>query len=294
MTQATGRVFGVETIDSRGAVMVEMAAPLAASVAPSRNHALGFNASGYVVEQAQDVTGLVSAGFANQDTVDAGGSDGDARTRLQQSFVAWPNNSSVSGDGITQADMAVPFYWVDNQTPGKKSNAGGHNRSVGGLAFGLDGKPGNSAPILYVGPIAWLIARATMVTNAAPLASYGIADASASAATAERTIRRPKWHGTVTSIEFTGAAVAADNTDYVTVTVSKRDGAGGNAVTLGTYDSRAANQGAISAFQPAAFSLSAVAGALDLLETDVVTITVAKGGSGKSLVGEVLVNGKVL
>ena len=111
--------------------------------------------------------------------------------------------------------------------------------------------------------------------------------------TAERAIPSSKIHGLVSAIQFVGAAVAADNTDYVTITVSKRDGAGGAAVVLGTYDSRAANQGAVTAFVPAAFSLSAVAGALNVLETDIITLTVAKGGAGKTLTGAFRVITKV-
>jgi hypothetical protein len=133
-----------------------------------------------------------------------------------------------------------------------------------------------------------------LIADRFSLASTEIADAAASTAIAEKAIRRPKVKGTVTSIEFTGAAIAADNTDYVTVTVAKRDGAGGSPVTLGTYDSRAANNGAVTAFVPALFTLSVVAGALYLLETDIVTITTVKGGSGKVITGPVTVHGKAI
>ena len=43
--------------------------------------------------------------------------------------------------------------------------------------------------------------------------------------------------------------------------------------------------GAVTAFVPASFTLSVVAGALYLLETDIVTITTVKGGAGKVITG---------
>ena len=102
--------------------------------------------------------------------------------------------------------------------------------------------------------------------------------------------------GTITGVEFDGAAVAADNTDYDVITISRRDAADAyaSATTIATYDTRAAGQGAISAFVPAAFALSAVAGVLNVLETTRYTITVAKNGAGKVLSGAFTINGQVL
>lgn len=198
--------------------------------------------------------------------------------------------STEAGDSFTAADVAVPFYIAGQSTPGKLSNFGGNNRSLGGLVMGLDSR-GN--PITVCGPEAWLLARATLIANAMDFAWLDYREALAADTLAEVAIPSQKLHGLITGVQFVGAAIAADNTDYITVTISKRDGAGGGAVVLATYDSRAANNGAVTAFVPAAFTLSVVAGALNVLETDVYTITVAKGGAGKLISGAFRVIGKV-
>ncbi len=266
--------------------------PLAANEKGGQGQLLAFNASGYVFLIDGTIPGVVAAGVGWPGKIsESSPVDKTAYISVWTGFGAHTPVSTESGDDFTAADQCVPAWGADENTLGKKSNLSGTNRPLMGIVFGVND---DNKPRSWIGPVAQAIARALLICNAYPLASFGISDAAASTATAERNIRRPKAHGTVTDITFTGAAIAADNTDYITVTIAKRDGAGGAAVTLGTYDSRAANQGAITAFVPASFALSAVAGALFLLETDVVTITIVKGGSGKVLTGEFLVNGKVI
>lgn len=289
MTAATGRVFGPKPFHDE-AIPFTLLYPLATGVAPFRNWLMGLNTSGYGVAQAAGVTNLVSLGFSDRDD-EAGASNGAASFLGRQQFVSGFPSSEESGDAILASDIAVPCWAVDNQTVGKKSNHDGTNRSLLGIAFGVD--PDNNTPIFLPGPIGWTLGRAAHLADLAAGAEYQIADAAANTATTERVIPRKKIHGKVVGIDFTGAAVGADNTDYFTATISKRDGAGGAAVVLGTYDSRAANQGAITAFVPAAFALSAVVGALDLLETDIVTITITKANAGKALTGAFRVVQKV-
>lgn len=291
MTAATGRVFGPKPFGGDDAIPHALSTPIAASVSVYRNWLLGVPyGSANAVAQAAGVTDLVSLGFADRDNV-ADATAGASHVIARQSFVSGFPSSVESGDTILASDIGVPCYAVDNQTVGKLSNFGAVNRSLLGLALGVD--PDNDTAIIYPGPIGWTLARSAMMANAAQLAGVNIADASAGATISEKAILSAKLHGKIQAIQFTGAAVAADNTDYVTITVSKRDGAGGAAVVLGTYDSRAANQGAVTAFVPAAFSLSVVAGALNVLETDVITLTVAKGGAGKVLTGALRVITKV-
>ncbi len=285
MTAAAGRVTAIKVI-THEAVSPAALRPLAISVGPFQNWLLGQNAAGYAVAQAAGVTGLVALGYAEHDQA-AGTSNGVAKIVVRQTFASGFVNSTTSLDAILDSDMAVECWAKDNATVGKLSNSAGVNRSLLGVAFGVD--PDTLTPVVYHGPVAWLLARAAHSATNESGAWYDIADAAANDAITERAINRKRVHGTVTAIQFIGAAIAADNTDYITVTVSKRDGAGGAAVVLGTYDSRAANQGAVTAFVPAAFSLSVVAGALDLFETDVVTITVVKGASGKVITGAVRV-----
>lgn len=251
-----------------------------------------FDASGNAALNDGTVPGLVAAGVGYPGKL----SDTNVTAGVAATSMWWGFGSMVfstgSGDGFTATDAGgvVAFIATEN-TIGRKSNVGGSNRSIAGMVYGLNS---DGTARFWGGPMAQAFARQRLILDAFTLASQGIADAAANTATAEKVIKRPKVKGTVTDITFIGAAIVADNTDYDTITISRRDGAGGAAVVLGTYDTRAANNGAITAFTPALFTLSVVAGALFLLETDIVTLTVVKGGAGKVLTGEFLVNGKVI
>lgn len=266
--------------------------PLAASAQAGQGQAVYFDANGDVALNDGTVPGLVCAGVADPGKLSVLSTTRAASALMvHQGFGTGQPDSTIANDSFSAVDQCVVAFDVGNGVPGKLSNYSGSNRSIMGLVFGVDDM-GN--PRVWAGPVASAVARAVLIEKNFSLASTEIADAAASTAIAEKAIRRPKVKGTITSIEFTGAAIAADVTDYITVTVSKRDGAGGGAVSLGTYDSRAANNGAVTAFVPASFTLSVVAGALYLLETDIVTITTVKGGSGKVITGPVTVHGKAI
>lgn len=237
---------------------------------------------------------MISGGFGFPDELSATSTiAGQAIARVDQRWAVHGSPSTGVGDGFDQTDVATPFYIADGNTPGKLSNSGGKDRSLGGLVIGV-AQPGQNDIRIWTGPIAQLLARAALVVNAASGAKYQIADAAAGTVTTEVAIDRNAWHGLVTGVTYTGDAVAADNGNYVTVTISKRDGAGGAAVVIATYDSRAANQGAATQHIPMAFALSAVAGALNLLETDIVTITATKTGAGQALRGTIRLAEKVI
>jgi len=205
---------------------------------------------------------------------------GAAYVRLSERWFSGLLASTASQDGFTAADVGVPFWIATENTLGKKSGT----RSIGGLVFGLafDG-----TPYAWTGIIAGLLARTVLMANSVIGASHNVSDAAANTATTEVAITRQPFHGLVTSVMYTGDAIAASNTDFVTITISKRDGAGGAAVTIATYDSRAANQGAATQHVPISFALSGTAANLNLLETDIVTITVTKGGAGQQLRGSI-------
>lgn len=294
MTAATGRIYGPKPF--AGVIPEEYVYPLAAGVTPYRNWLMGIvPTTGNGVAQAAGVTNLISAGFSDRDDLSAAVAAGQQYFGGRQTFVSGFVNATTGADPILATSIAVAAYAVDNQTVGLLSNLSGTNRSLAGLAFGLDpdGVNGSPVPIIWVGTIAWLLARATTVMDAFCRASLSIADAAANTAIAERAMNNFAAHGKLTGVTFTGAAIAADNTDYITVTISKRDGAGGGATSLATYDSRAANNGAVTAFVPAAFTLTATVADLDILETDVLTITTVKGASGKTITGAVRANIKV-
>lgn len=267
-------------------------APEAASAQGGMGQAMYFDASGNVALNDGTVPGLVCAGVVYPDKITATSTiAGACQAMLYQGMGGGNAASTISLDSFTAADVMTPCFDAGNGVPGKLSNSGGSNRSILGIVFGLYD---NGNPRYWAGPVASLLARWLLSANATALAGYSIADAAANTATAERAIRRPKIKGTVTDISFVGAAVAADATDYDTITISKRDGAGGAAVVLGTYSTATGSNGAITAFTRAPFTLSVVAGALYLLETDIVTITVAKAAAGKGLTGDILVNGKAI
>jgi hypothetical protein len=266
--------------------------PLQASAQVGRGQLATYDANGHAALNDGTVPGLICAGvgwpspISNIHTI-----AGKATVALWCGIGGQVAASTIASDSFTAADVCTPAWIATTDTLGKLSNYSGDSRSLAGLVFGVDSA---SRPRAWVGPVAQAVARGVLIADSFMLASTEIADAAAGTAISEKAISRPRIKGTVTSIEFTGAAIAADNTDYVTVTIAKRDGAGGAAVSLGTYDSRAANNGAVTAFVPASFTLSVVAGALFLLETDVVTVTTVKGGSGKVITGSILVNGKAL
>ncbi len=279
-------------VGGEAAVQSSAERPLAASAQAGRGQFLTADpATGRASLNDGTVPNQVGVGIAYPSVLsDTSTTAGAAKVRVWQGEARGIASSTIAADSFADTDLGIPFFIADEAVPGKKSNHSGSNRSLGGLVLGLfDG-----APVLFSGLVAWLIARATLIADNKVGAWLHVADAAASTAIAEQAIEREKLHGVVTSVQFTGAAIAADNTDYITVTVAKRDGAGGAATTIATYDSRAANQGAITAFVPAAFALSAVAGALNVLETDIITVTTVKGGSGKVITGSIRVLQRVI
>ena len=267
--------------------------PLAASEVIGRGQFATLSRStGYAALNDGTVPNQIPAGVGYP-AVESGTSTvaGSAKTPFWFGYSAGLADSAIVNDGFTIADVGVPFWIADENTPGKLSNYSGSNRSLGGLVVGWDA---DTSTVTFVSvPVAWQLARIALMADAAIFASVPIVDAAASTTITERVIPTEKLHGQLSAVQFAGAAIAANDTDYVTLTLSKRDGAGGGAVVLATYDSRAANNGAVTAFVPKAFTLSAVAGALDILETDVVTLKEEKGGSGQSVIGAVRAIGKV-
>lgn len=117
-----------------------------------------------------------------------------------------------------------------------------------------------------------------------PVATFAAlnADNAAGDATAEHVIMEIENAGELKEFNIRPtAAMAADNTDYVTITIKKRSAAGGAGTTVATYDSRAANNGALVAFATMAFTLTATLTDRRLTAGDCLTCTIAKAGAGK-------------
>lgn len=267
--------------------------PMQASASAGQGQAVFYNASGHVALNDGASPGLVCAGVVYPDKLATAGAVAGVQVLMVfQGLGSGQPASTIANDSFTAADVCTAAFDAGNGVPGKLSNYSGSNRSILGIVFGVDER---GYPRLWAGPQASIMARSLLLVENFSLASHGIADAAANTATAERIVsNRPKVKGTVTGVSYVGSALVVGDTDYVTATISKRDGAGGGAVSMATYDSRAAGNGAATAFVPKAWTLSVVAGALNLLETDEVTIAIVKGGSGQVLTGRINITGKAI
>lgn len=268
--------------------------PLAASQQVGQGQYLTFDASGNMILNAGTTPHVVAAGVGYPEKLSATSPIAAAAYASVWTGYGGHNPASTeSGDGFTAADQCVVAWGASDSALGKLSNLAGSNRPMLGLVFGVNS---DDNPRAWVGPVAQAVARGVHMATNYPLGWYDISDAAASTAISERVIPTSKIHGLITDVKFTGAAIAADNTDFVTITIAKRvlSDAYAAATSVATYDSRAANNGAVTAFTPASFTLSVVAGALGKLETDIYTITTVKGGSGKTISGAILINGKAI
>ena len=130
-----------------------------------------------------------------------------------------------------------------------------------------------------------MIGTARAAVNAAHIRTYNgrFTDAgTAGTGQGESPIGRVRNAGVVRSVNVSvPLAVVADNTDYISFTVSKRT-AGGAAVTIASGTTQVSGLGALTAFLPLALTLAAAAN-LALAAGDVLTVTVAKGGAGKAM-----------
>lgn len=78
----------------------------------------------------------------------------------------------------------------------------------------------------------------------------------------------------------TGAGLTAHNTNYATVTVSKRDAAAGGKTAVATLTTTLTSSGTLTQYVGKGFVLSTVAGALDIPAGGSLTWEIAKAGSG--------------
>lgn len=233
-----------------------------------------LNAGGNVVPATSGATkvGQISAGVLFSET-DAVASDGDADVLLEQrAFVI--AQSSTEGDSFVQADAPAVAYAVDNCHIGKL----GTERSVGGLFLGIDLETGKA--LLLPGPVAHAIALG-LARGKVPSARWQKAatDGAANTATAESPVpREPLACRVVSAAYVPGGALTADDTDFATLTLRKRNGAGGSAVAIASVTTKiTGGSGNWTAFVPV--SLGTISNP-DLLATDILTIEIAKAGSG--------------
>jgi hypothetical protein len=105
-------------------------------------------------------------------------------------------------------------------------------------------------------------------------------DAAANTATAEHAIGHSPAAGTVRSVKYVPtAALTADNTNYATITVWKRDSAGANQTKVAEVTTQITGSGNWTAFAPVALTLQAAAN-IALAAGSSLTVQIAKAGSG--------------
>lgn len=99
---------------------------------------------------------------------------------------------------------------------------------------------------------------------------------------AEVPIRSPNVAGTITavSLEVPAGTYTKSDTNFITVVVAKRDGAGGSAVPIATATSKVTGGIQLVAFTDVSMGALAGAGAPTLLSTDRLTLASAKTASG--------------
>ena len=266
--------------------------PLGAGVLPMQGNLLQL-VSGYGQLVSGSVPNGISLGPADRDAVDAGVAASDGKMLTWNTFVSGYVASTSSNDGFAATDMGVVAWGKDYQTPGKLSNLAGSNRSMLGLVFGLDYEI-NRTPLMWVGPVAHCVARSVHAVDNYVFGAHNYAvDAGAATDLTETqfNIPRAKVHGLITGIEFiANATLAADATNYKTLTVTKYAADGTTPVVVGTMTTVLVT----TKWVAKAFTLSAVAGALNILEGDTFTIQNSHAASGAvTPAGQIRITGKV-
>lgn len=247
----------------------------AAAGALKKGWLLMWNGSGYLDQAATGASkvGWISGGFVDH-FVTAGAADGTEPAEVE-TRPAPIVQSTTASDFFVDSDAPAVAYAADNDTIGKL----GTNRSIGGLFLGID--EGSGDALLWPGRVAHAIAMGLAIAKApGALWQKAAADATAATATAESLIPRHPRQERVTSIEYVpAAALTANDTDYVTITIRKRDGAGGAAATVATLTTKiTGGSGDWTAFVPV--SLGTITNG-DLLVGDLLTIEITKAASGK-------------
>ena len=268
--------------------------PMQASQQAGRGQAVYFDASGNCALNDGASPGLVCAGIIFEPKITTLSTNaGAASTSLWEGYGSGIASSTIANDAFLATDYGVIAYDAGNGTPGKLSNYSGSNRSIMGIVFGL---ADDGTPRLWCGTAAQIAARSLMVSNTVLLGQHNyLVDAGAGTDLTEIQFSeaRAKLHGMITSIEYVPNATlaATGGTDFKTLTVTKYDSAGANPVVVGTMTTTLVQ----TKWVAKAFTLSAVAHALEVLEGDQFTIQNSHGGSGAvTPAGVIRINGKAI
>lgn len=268
---------------------IGLRADMAANEDPIMHDIIGLNASGYGVSVDETDIGVRIVGVYDEQRSVVSATNGANRIRVFNGYgMRMPMSTTAP---FTANDHVVPAYASGRREIGKSASASGIPLPLVGVMLGLDS---DGTPIAWIGDVAQAFARTLVAGAAVRFGGYEIVDAAANTAIGERVIGRVTVGGTIDTVTYAGAAFAADNTDYATGTLAKRSAldAYAAATTIATFDSRAANQGAATAFTPYAWALSGTAANLRVIPGDVITLVTTKANAGKSLIGWIDLVGK--
>lgn len=230
--------------------------------------------AGYLVP-ASSATGLTAVGIAADTYDNSTGSNGTLSAEVLIGAFRFEN--SASSDAIAQANVGSMAYMVDDQTVALTSNAGA--RSVAGRILQLDA--------LGVWVLVGVESAAVAAGGTRSVSfSKDAADGAASTATSEHVVHRMSSAGTIAAVYFIpDAALTGDATNNATLSVAKRDGAGGASSPIASRQTTAAN-GNWTAFVPVNFGTVSNAA---VIAGDLLTFAISKGGTGVAVPAGLLV-----
>ena len=255
----------------------------------------GQNASGYALpyDGTAATAQLISLGWADRDQITAT-TGGPAEMEFHEKWVSNIQLSTVTAsDTLQDTDFGICAWAADNQTVGKLSSYNGVNRSILGVAYGYNYEvPGSQTPLIHVGPVGWQLARSAHQCDSSSAIRMFSADSTGGSTISETKIIRDPQHQTITSVQvFFESSVTASASSFAQVNLYKRSLSGNTSTqfqvaTLTTELTTAADgygAGNATAFVPLPFVLTGAATALQLVETDILTLSTSKSGSGVTL-----------
>jgi hypothetical protein len=232
---------------------------------------VAIDATGYLVPFTS-ATGLVACGVAQETVDNTDGSSGDLFCKVQSGVYKFKN--SADADLIAQAHLFGLCYGVDNQTVSLTSNGG--TRSVAGIVYRIDS---DGVYVLVMPPAPPTVGAGLSQLGVLSFNLHKLVDGSAAATLSETAFARAGYAGTILAAYYVpDAALTADDTDYGTLTVKIRDGAGGAAATVASKTTKiTGGSGDWTAFVPV--SLGAITNGT-LAAGSILTALIAKAASG--------------
>jgi hypothetical protein len=244
--------------------------------------------TGYVSTNVGTTVGQIPAGvMVPPQTVQSSTIAGAAALDLDQRPYWGIPASTTSLDFFYAYDLGTPFFISSYDTPGKLSSLAGVKRQLGGIVLGLD-PFGTGTPVIWTGVVPWMFARSQLLAGAATIAGDSFA-LTANTTRAEATLRRgSKVPAQVTQVRIIAdAGFISSDTQYWTITVAKRTAAApGTAVTVASATLQTTGGGGIgtlTAWLPCDVTLTATAADLQLLDTDILTVTCTTAGTSAGI-----------